>query len=165
MLLLLPVVQYSYHSSLCCYECPVLSVLVSSCGKKHVNSNRLLKAKFGMPTLSYNCYELKPLCNFLSSFIFLMMIKPQHPYTLPAAATVTEITQSREVGVYWDMAQGQDIFGEWLSMFCAAAKWDRSTVWGGTTSPVVVDTKAFYTEWFVTQDYVVLSVDEDICAC
>lgn len=53
-----------------------------------------------------------------------MMIKPQHPYTLPAAATVTEITQSREVGVYWDMAQGQDIFGEWLSMFCAAAKWD-----------------------------------------
>lgn len=40
------------------------------------------------------------------------MIKPQHPCVLPAAATVTETTQSREVGVYRDMAQGQEIFGE-----------------------------------------------------
>lgn len=82
--------------------------------------------------------------HILSSLIFLVMIEPQHRYILPAASTVTEISQSREVGVYSDMAQGQDIFGEWLSMFCVAAKWDRSTVWGDTTCPVVVDAKSFY---------------------
>lgn len=66
MLLMLPVVQYSHNSSLCCYECHVLSLLVSSCGRKHIDSNRLLQTKFGqtifclssMLTLTYGCYEL-----------------------------------------------------------------------------------------------------------